>query len=80
MVISGKNMEKSGKSQVSGNKLTVLGKLPQLPWKLPQIALWKIHNLPGVKPDKEPVMPVNTMEKPVIKLNSSMVMAINYHK
>ena len=55
MVISGKNMEKTGKSQMNGNKTTVVGRLPQLPWKLPQITLWKVHNLPGV----------NTMEKQV---------------
>jgi hypothetical protein len=108
MVIAGKNMEKSGKFQVSENKLVILGETPQFPWKLPEISLWKVHKLsrsgsmekpvkagrcrvpaPGpVKSVNEPVTsspsslgkPVNTMEKPVIYPNYSMVKALNYHK
>lgn len=55
MVIAGKNMEKYGKSQASDNELAALYKIPQLPWKLPEIALWKVHNPPVVR----------TMEKQV---------------
>lgn len=46
-------MEKCGKFLVNDNELIALGKIPHFPWKLPQIALWKVHKLPEV----------NTMEK-----------------
>lgn len=69
MVISGKNMEKSGKFQVNENKLIILCEVPQFPWKLPEISLWKVHNLPVVKtmenPVKKPVKPVNEPVKSV---------------
>lgn len=55
-------MEKSGKFQVNENKLIILCEVPQFPWKLPEISLWKVHNLPVVKtmenPVKKPVKPV----------------------
>lgn len=68
-------MENSGKFQANENKLITLGKTPQFPWRLPEISLWKVHNLPMVMTMVKPVNPVNpvnsvkkpvkTMEKPV---------------
>jgi hypothetical protein len=82
MVISGKNMEKSGKFQVNENKLVVLGETPQFPWKSPQIILWKDHNLTGVKPVKKPVKPVKEPVEPALvnSVTSRPVKSVNTMK
>lgn len=54
MVISGKNMEKYGQSQASDNIPIILSQIPQFPWRLPEISLWKVRNLPPVLPPVKP--------------------------